>query len=94
MPVANGVVPVARVEPTDSAVRAKQAVGTNLNGDSQVVRQAATSREIDGSIPSPQTKFDRKAWMREYQRNYMRNVYRPKLKASKSNPNTPERNDE
>jgi len=40
------------------------------------------------------SKFDRKAWMRDYQRNYMRNVYRPKLKASKSNPNTPERNDE
>lgn len=117
-PVANGVVPAARLDHTDSAVRAKRAVGTNselvtrldprvtsgVSAPSRVRKKALagelpsvneqpetegklvqvqqshsapimrTAADVDAffaALPPP-PKFDKKAWQREYMREYMR----------------------
>lgn len=62
-----------------TSVAGTQALLVDTKGEVAAVSPSGT--HVGSASPA---KFDRKAWMREYQRNYMRNVYRPKLKASKS----------
>ena len=79
-PVANGDAPAVSLGPEDRASGAKQAVDTSR------VRKKALAGEVPSVNEHPETegklvqvqqshsanKFDKKAWQREYMREYMR----------------------
>lgn len=67
---------VADLEGETTQIADTQSPPVDTNRGRSSVARAGVHRDVhmvEGAIPSVSTKFDKKAWMREYMRGYMRN---------------------